>query len=109
MAFERVCKVSEVEAGKTKVFEVGDRDIAICNVGGEFFAIDDVCTHDQGPLDAGELDGYEIECPRHFARFDVRSGGVTALPAVIGIATFPVRVEGEDLEVDPDDPTEPEF
>ena len=100
MAFKRIGKVNEVPAGTAKVYEVGDRVVAICNVEGEFFAVDDVCTHDEASLDQGELDGFEIECPRHGARFDVRSGEVKALPAVIPIDTFAVRVEGDDIEVE---------
>ncbi len=100
MAFERICSVSEVPPGTTKVYEIGDRAIAVCNVGGQFFAVDDVCTHDEGSLEQGELEGFEIECPRHGARFDVRSGGVKALPAVVPIETFGVRVQGEDVEID---------
>lgn len=74
--------------------------MAVCNVGGSLFAVDDVCTHDEGSLDQGELDGFEIECPRHLARFDVRTGEVKALPAVVPIDTFGVRVEGDDIELD---------
>ena len=100
MAFERVCSISEVPPGTAKVYEVGDRAIAVCNVGGQFYAVDDVCTHDEASLEQGQVDGYEIECPRHGARFDVRTGAVTALPAVIPIDTFGVRVQGEDVEID---------
>ena len=100
MAFKRIGKVSEVPTGKAKVYEVGDRAIAICNVEGEFFAVDDLCTHDEASLDQGELDGFEIECPRHGARFDVRSGEVKALPAILPVGTFAVRVAGDDIEVE---------
>ena len=100
MAFERVCSISEVPPGTAKVYEVGDRAIAVCNVGGQFYAVDDVCTHDEASLEQGQVDGYEIECPRHGARFDVRTGAVTALPAVIPIDTFGVRVQGDDVEID---------
>ena len=100
MAFIKVGKVSEVLPGTTKVYEVSDRAIAVCNADGELYAIDDVCTHDEGSLDQGVLDGCEIECPRHGARFDVRSGEVTALPAVLPIDTFKVRLQGDDIEID---------
>lgn len=109
MAFVKVCSVSDVPAGMAQVFEAGDEDVVICNVEGEFYAIQDLCTHDQGPLGEGELIGFDIECPRHMATFDVRTGEVTALPAVLGVATYPVRIEGDTIEVDPDNPTEPEF
>ena len=100
MAFERICSVSEVPPGTARVFEVGDRAIAVCNVGGQLFAVDDVCTHDEGSLEQGELEGFEIECPRHGARFDVRTGAAKVLPAVLPIETFGVRVQGEDIEID---------
>jgi 3-phenylpropionate/trans-cinnamate dioxygenase ferredoxin subunit len=100
MAFVKVIKTGDVPPGTTKVCEVADRCLAICNVNGEFYAIDDICTHDDAPLDQGDLDGYEIECPRHGARFDIRTGAVTDLPAVIPIDTFPVRISGDDVEVD---------
>ena len=100
MAYVKVAKTSDIPVGSVKVLEVGDRHVAVCNVEGEFYAIDDVCTHDGGSLDQGELEGFEIECPRHMARFDVRNGDVTALPAVIPVDTFPVRVEGDDIELD---------
>ena len=100
MAFVKVGTMSDVPPGTSKVFEIGDRAIAVCNVNGELYAIDDVCTHDEGSLEQGDLDGYEIECPRHGARFDVRTGEVQALPAVVPIDTFKVRVEGDDIEVE---------
>lgn len=100
MAFVKVGKTGDVPPGTAKVFEVGDLAIAVCNVNGELYAIYDVCTHDEGSLNQGELEGYEIECPRHGARFDVRSGQVKALPAVLPIDTFTVRVDGDDIEVD---------
>ena len=100
MAFEKVGNISDVPPGSAKVYEVGDRAVAVCNVGGELYAIDDVCTHDEGSLDQGELEGYEIECPRHGAKFDVRSGEVKALPAVLPIDPFKVRLQGDDIEIE---------
>lgn len=100
MPFVKVGKLSEVPPGSAKVYEVEDRFVALCNVDGQIYAIDDVCTHDEATLDQGDLDGFEIECPRHGARFDVRTGEVKALPAVMPIDTFNVRVEGDDIEVE---------
>jgi 3-phenylpropionate/trans-cinnamate dioxygenase ferredoxin subunit len=95
-----VAKVSEVAPGSVKVVELQGHRIAVCNAGGQFYAVSDVCTHDFGPLDQGELEEYEIECPRHGARFDIRTGEVVALPAVLPIDTYPVRVVGEDVQVE---------
>jgi 3-phenylpropionate/trans-cinnamate dioxygenase ferredoxin subunit len=97
--FIAVADIGDIAPGRVKVVEVDDRRIALCNVDGEFFAIDDVCTHDGGSLDQGELYDNVIECPRHGARFDVRTGKVLALPAVKPINTYPLRVEGTQIEV----------
>jgi len=91
--FVTLAETSEVVPGQVKVYESQGRRIALCNVDGDFFAIADLCTHDGGSLDQGELDGHQIECPRHGARFDVRSGRALALPAVMPVRSYPVRVE----------------
>jgi 3-phenylpropionate/trans-cinnamate dioxygenase ferredoxin subunit len=94
-----VATADELEPGRVKVAEAGPHRIALCNVNGEFYAIDDVCTHDGGPLDQGELIGNQIECPRHGARFDVRTGRVTALPAVYPVKTYQVRQQEGQVQV----------
>jgi 3-phenylpropionate/trans-cinnamate dioxygenase ferredoxin component len=94
-----VARASEVPPRRVTVVSVGDHDVALCNVDGSFYAIDDLCTHDFGPLDQGELDDNEIECPRHGARFDVRTGAVTQMPAFQPVATHDVRVEGDAVQV----------
>ena len=100
MAFVKAGNVGDVPPGTAKVFEVSDRAIAVCNVEGKLYAIDDVSTHDEGSLDQGFLEDFEIECPRHGARFDVRTGEVTALPASLPVDIFEVRVQGDDIEID---------
>jgi nitrite reductase/ring-hydroxylating ferredoxin subunit len=85
--------------GQVKVVQQGRTRLAVCNVANTFYAIDDVCTHDGGPLDQGELDGCEIECPRHGARFDVRDGRVTCLPAITPVRVYPVKVENGEIQV----------
>ncbi len=97
--FVKVASTEEVPEGRVKVVEVTGRRIALCNVDGEFHAIDDVCTHDGGALEQGELQGDVIECPRHGARFSARTGKVLALPAVKPIGTYPVQVEGTEIRV----------
>jgi nitrite reductase/ring-hydroxylating ferredoxin subunit len=69
----------------------GDTAIAVYNIDGDLYAIEDVCTHDGGELAGGPVIGFEVECVRHGARFDVRSGGVTCPPAYEPVTTFPVR------------------
>jgi 3-phenylpropionate/trans-cinnamate dioxygenase ferredoxin subunit len=93
----RVCTVSELLPGEYQVAWDGDTPIAVYNIEGEYYAVEDTCTHDGGELAGGELHGFEVECPRHGARFDLRDGAVTAPPAVMPIATFPVRVENGEI------------
>lgn len=97
--FIKVAETSDLPPGRVKVVLVGDRRIALCNVDGQFFATDDLCTHDGGPLGQGELQGDVIECPRHGARFNVRTGKVLALPAVKPLNTYPLRMEGSEIQV----------
>lgn len=100
MAWNAVAKAEDVAVGAAMVVDAGGKRLALCNTGDGIFAIDDVCTHDGGPLDQGTLNGNEIECPRHGARFDVTTGRALCLPAVRPVRTYPVRIEGGDVEVD---------
>ena len=102
MAFVKAAKLSEIPPGRTKIVEVGEEDVVLCNVDGQIYAIENVCTHDDGPLGQGYLQGEEIECPRHGARFNVRTGEVRVLPAIIPVPTFAVKVEGDDVLVEVD-------
>jgi 3-phenylpropionate/trans-cinnamate dioxygenase ferredoxin subunit len=95
-----VAKKTEIAQGTTKRVEVDGQSLLLCNVDGDFYAIEDVCTHDGGALDQGELMGERIMCPRHGAFFDVRTGDALTLPAIEPVQTFKVRVEGEDIFVD---------
>jgi 3-phenylpropionate/trans-cinnamate dioxygenase ferredoxin subunit len=101
--FITVAQVSEIGPGQREVFDVNETYVAVFNVGGVYYAIEDICTHDDGPLVEGEVDGFEIECPRHGARFDIRSGQVTRMPAVEPVHWYPVRVEGNAIQVGFDD------
>ena len=89
----RVCTRSELLPGEFKIVWDGDVPIAVFNVDGDLYAIEDVCTHDGGDLAGGELHGYEIECPRHGARFDLRTGAARNPPAYEPTCVFPVKVE----------------
>jgi len=97
--WQPIAKAADIPPGRVAVFHVDDHDVAVCNVDGAFYAIDDVCTHDGGSLDQGELEGDQIECPRHGARFDVRTGEAIPLPAFEPVETYPVRVEDETIQV----------
>ncbi len=98
--FVKVATTDDIAPGKVNVYEVAGRQIAVCNVDGTFYAIDDVCTHDGGPLDQGELTGNEIECPRHGACFDVKTGKALTLPAVLPVRSYPVQVNGDEIMVE---------
>jgi 3-phenylpropionate/trans-cinnamate dioxygenase ferredoxin subunit len=102
-SFVKIGTRAELPPGGKKLVEIDGRAIAVFNVEGAFHAIDDVCTHDGGPLAEGELIGCEIECPRHGARFDVRSGQPLCMPAIEPVAVHPVEVRGDDILVSTDD------
>ncbi len=97
--FAAVAQVDQVPEGTLKVFRMNGRRIAVSRVGGAFYAIDDLCSHDDGPLGEGTLKGDEVECPRHGARFSVRTGAATRMPAVTPVAVHEVRVEGTTIQV----------
>ncbi|HSJ55889.1 MAG TPA: non-heme iron oxygenase ferredoxin subunit [Anaerolineae bacterium] len=100
MAFEKAASVGDVPEGQAIVVDVDDEEVALCNVGGEIYAVANLCTHDGGPLGEGSLVDHQIECPRHGARFDVRTGEVKALPAIIPIPTYEVKIEEDQVLVD---------
>ena len=94
-----VAKRSEIACGRVRIVTVDGERIAVANVDDAFYAIEDRCSHDDGPLGEGTLRGGEIECPRHGARFDVKTGRPLCLPAVVPVRTYPVLVEGDDVKV----------
>lgn len=94
-----VARADDVPPGTAYAADVEGTFIAVVNVDGEFFAVEDLCTHDGGDLATGDVEGDEIVCPRHGARFCVRTGAVKAPPAYEDIRIFPVRVEGGVVQV----------
>ncbi|MEI7922381.1 MAG: iron-sulfur cluster assembly protein [Planctomycetota bacterium] len=99
IAYQAVAQLSELPEGGNLFVEVDDQPVALFRVEGQVFAIDDVCTHDGGPLADGILRGHEIECDRHGARFDIRTGSVLCMPAVESVRAHHVKVEGESIMV----------
>jgi 3-phenylpropionate/trans-cinnamate dioxygenase ferredoxin subunit len=99
--FVKVARVADIPPGARQVFEIeADIYVAVFNVGGKFYAIEDICPHDDGPLAEGEMvKEYVIECPRHGARFDIRDGSVVQMPASSPVPWYPVKVEGDDIYV----------
>jgi len=97
--YVKVATRSELPPGSKMLAEVDGRPIAVFHVDGAFYAMDDVCTHDGGPLAEGELRGTEIQCPRHGARFDVRTGQALCLPAFEPVTTHRVELRDDDVYV----------
>jgi len=90
--YVEIAPASELPSGERMFVEIEGKPIVIFNIAGQYFSIADVCSHDDGPVGEGELEGYNITCPRHGAQFDVRTGKVIQMPAVVDIPAYPVRV-----------------
>ncbi len=97
--FVRAIRSTELSPGNGTVVELSGARIAIFNVEGTFYAMDDTCTHAGGPLSEGELDGTVVTCPWHGATFEVKTGGVLGPPAANGLRSYEVKVEGDDVLV----------
>jgi 3-phenylpropionate/trans-cinnamate dioxygenase ferredoxin subunit len=97
-----VCPAGELPVGSMKLIEWEDLEIGVFNCGGELFAIEDRCSHDEGPLAEGLLDegNCTVECPRHGSLFDLRTGKPLTLPAYQPVDTFPVRVEDDMIKLE---------
>jgi 3-phenylpropionate/trans-cinnamate dioxygenase ferredoxin component len=90
--YVEVAPASELPNGERLFVEIADRPLVIFNIAGQFFSIGDVCSHDDGPVGEGDINGYNITCPRHGAEFDIRTGKVMQMPAVVDIPAYPVKV-----------------
>ncbi len=94
-----VAAVDELKEGERLFIEIDGQPIVILRIADQYYAIADVCSHDDGPVGEGSLEGFEIICPRHGARFDIRTGKVLALPAFVDIPAYPVRVVDDQIEI----------
>ncbi len=90
--YVEIAPASELPAGERLFVEIEGKPIVIFNIAGQFFSIADVCSHDDGPVGEGTLEGFSITCPRHGAQFDVRTGKVLQMPAVVDIPAYPVQI-----------------
>lgn len=97
--FVEIAPASELPSGERLFVDLGDKPVVIFNVAGQFFAIGDVCTHDDGPLGDGILESFNIVCPRHGAEFDIRTGQAVQMPAVVDIPAYPVKVVNGFIQV----------
>jgi 3-phenylpropionate/trans-cinnamate dioxygenase ferredoxin subunit len=97
-----VCPVNELRPGEMRLLEWEDLEIGVFNCGGTVYAIEDRCSHDNGPLVEGELDQADctVECPRHGSRFDLKTGRPLTLPAYVPVETFPVIIDDEKIMVE---------
>jgi nitrite reductase/ring-hydroxylating ferredoxin subunit len=101
--FTKVATTDELAPGEMISVEVNGEQVLLCNVGGEFYAVHDECTHECFPLSEGTLEGNAVVCALHGARFSLETGEVLAPPALVPVKKYAVRVEGEDVLVAADD------
>ena len=105
--FVAVAKAADLLPGQMKWVAVNGERLVLANVEGAFYALSDVCGHRNAPLSRGKLDGYLIECPLHYAQFDVRTGELVNGPVSTAIAVYQVRVDGQTVYVKPQGPAGP--
>ncbi len=98
--YMRAASVDDIPEGRAVVVDIDGESLALARVDGDVYCIDNICTHDGGPLGEGELDGTAIECPRHGGRFDVCTGRALSFPAVVPVKAYDVKIEGQDVLVD---------
>lgn len=94
-----ICRQSEISPGKCKLVELDEDMVAVYNIDGEFYAIEDRCTHDGGELASGDVEKDEVVCPRHGARFCIRTGEALTPPAYEDVETFPLRIEDGRVQI----------
>ena len=87
-----IASIDDLSNGERLYVDIGDVPVVVFNIAGEYFAIGDLCTHDDGPLGDGDLEGHNVVCPRHGAEFDVRTGKAVSMPAVVDIPAYPVQI-----------------
>jgi 3-phenylpropionate/trans-cinnamate dioxygenase ferredoxin subunit len=87
-----IAPVSDLPNGERLFVEVEGKSLVIFNIAGQFYAIGDICSHDDGPVGEGDLEGYNIVCPRHGGEFDIRTGQAVQMPAVVDIPAYPVKI-----------------
>ena len=98
--FLKVAKTDEIASGQARRVEVHGKRLALFNIDGNFYALDDTCPHRGGPLSEGAIAGEQVTCPWHGSTFDIRTGEVVAAPARQGVARYSVRVTGTDIEIE---------
>ena len=97
--FHPVAKTTDIPDPGKQLVEVDERLVVLFHVGGKFYCLDDVCTHDDGPLSEGAMEDCTISCPRHGAKFDIRDGRALTMPAVRATASHEVKIQGDQVFV----------
>ncbi len=93
-----IARLEDLPPGSSKLVEYGIYRIAVFNLDGEIYALEDMCTHDGGPLATGRIvEGCQVECPRHGARFDIKTGNAMCMPAFMPTPTYEVKIEGDEI------------
>lgn len=100
--YVKIAKTSDIPDPGKQYFEIDDQLVVLFHLDGAYYCLEDVCTHDGGPLGDGELDGNSIVCPRHGAKFDIMTGKALTMPATKATQTYPVKVEGDDVLIEID-------
>lgn len=103
MAYQKLAEIDQISEGKIYSFSKRYYDIAVVRKKDEYFAFEDICSHDGGSISDGEIEGNKVICPRHFAAFDIKTGEVLCMPATEGIKIFPTRIIDGSLEVELED------
>ncbi len=101
--FIKIARTKNLQPGQRLWHEFEEETVVVFNIDGDYFCIADRCTHDDGPLEDGQVCGFEVECPRHGALFDIRTGKVVRLPATSPVPTFQVKIEDGDIYVESPD------
>lgn len=99
LTFETVANAGDIAPGEMKYVEVGDEPICLINIDGEYHALNDACTHEDASLAGGTVEGDEIECPLHGGAFAIRTGEAIAMPCVVAVEKYQVRVVGDEVQV----------
>jgi len=95
--FQKLCGVNDLEENQTIVVEIKEKNILVTKINGEFYAVENNCTHENLPLNGGQVYEGQIQCPHHGARFDIKSGKATQFPAVMELKTYKVVIENDNV------------
>ena len=99
--FKRIASVTDLSEGQMMAVAIGTSEILLVKAGGKYYAVDEACTHAQGPLSDGTIRGCEVECPWHGSRFNVKTGEVVSPPADENLTRYEVKIEGDDILIRP--------